>query len=152
MSDLERFHKMQSNPKVMQYVTGMTKSYDEHKAELERLIKKYAQLNNDFRIYAIERIVDGEFIGTCALVKDEEGDDEIGYRFIEDYWGNGYGYEVCKGLISYCKTQDFMSLTAYVVDVNVASAKILEKCNFNPVSKGLEPSLKLPETKYKLNL
>lgn len=149
--DLEAFHKMQSNPNVMQYATGNTKNLAEHKEELIGLIAKYKQPKNDFWIYAIERKSDKEFIGTVALVKNGE-EDEIGYRFLQKYWGNGYGTEICKGLISYCKRNGFMRLIGYVVDKNIASAKILEKLNFVIEKKQIAEDLQLPETKYVLNL
>ena len=41
LGDLDGFHEMQSNPKVMQYADGEVKSYDEHKTELNQLINKY---------------------------------------------------------------------------------------------------------------
>ncbi|MFY0604151.1 MAG: GNAT family N-acetyltransferase [Flavobacteriaceae bacterium] len=152
MSDLHPFHKMQSNPLVMQYVTGVIKPLSENKKELADLIAKYKKSDNDFFIYAIESKEDNTFVGSVALVKDDKGDDEIGYRFLEEYWGLGYGYEICDGLIEYCRSINFPKLVGYVVDVNIASAKILEKCNFKIVSKGIEPNLKLPETKYELYL
>lgn len=152
MSDLEPFHEMQSDPGVMQYVTGTIKPLEENKKELQELIAKYTKKENDFRIYAVERKADTVFVGSVALVKDDENDDEIGYRLLQKYWGNGYGYEVCKSLISYCKSVGFKKLVGYVVDINTASAVILKKCNFKEVSKGMEPNLQLPETKYELIL
>ncbi len=148
MSDLEPFHKMQGNPLVMQYITGETKTLSENKKELNKLIQKYTNPQNDFYIYAIERKSDGVFVGSVALVKDPNNEDELGYRFLQKYWNKGYGLEICKGLIGYCKSIGLSKLVGYVVDVNIASAKILEKCNFKIVSKGIEPKLQLPETKY----
>jgi RimJ/RimL family protein N-acetyltransferase len=99
MSDLNPFHEMQSNERVMQYVDGEVKTKDAHKEELISLIKKYNQKNNDFWIYAIDRKSDTRFVGTCALIKDSNSDDELGYRFLEKYWSLGFGLEICKGLI-----------------------------------------------------
>ncbi len=152
MSDLEPFHEMHSNINVMRYVRGAAMTREENEKELPELIEKYTQIDNDFWIYAIERRADNVFVGTVALVKDDENDDELGYRFLEKYWGMGYGQEICEGLITYCKTIGFPKLVGYVADVNIASAKILKRCNFKEVSKGLEPNLKIPETKYELEL
>jgi len=55
-------------------------------------------------------------------------------------------------LIVYAKTIQIPKLIGYVFDANVASAKILMKCNFEIVEKGIEPVSQLPETKYELNL
>lgn len=152
MSDLQPFHAMQSNPKVMQYAEGEVKSLKAHEKELGDLIQFYNKPENDFWIYGIERTTDHEFIGTLALVKDDQQEDEIGFRFLEKYWGNGYGFEICKGLILYAKEVNFKKLIGYVIDVNIASAKILQKCNFKEIAKGIEPTSKLPETKYELIL
>jgi len=89
LSDFKPFHKMQSNSNVMQYVRGKAMTYQENKEELPKLIEFYGKPDNDFWIYAIERKVDMVFIGTIAFVKDDNKDDEIGYRFLEKYWGKG---------------------------------------------------------------
>ena len=163
MSDIRPYHEMQSNPKVMQYVTGEVQTEKEHLIELERLIGFYDREDNDFWIYAIERKLDNEFVGTVAFIKDNEGDDEIGYRFLEKYWSLGYGYDLCKASVVYCKSIDMQKLIGYVINLNVASAKILKKCNvasakilkkcnFDYVGDGIDPNSKLPETKYQLLL
>lgn len=151
LSDLEPFHEMHSNLNVMRYVRGVAMTREENEKELPELIQKYATPNNDFWIYAIERKADGVFVGTMALVKDDE-DDELGYRFLEKYWGLGYGLEICEGLVEYASLIGLPKLVGYVADVNIASAKILQKCNFKEISKGVEPNLKIPETKYELIL
>ena len=53
-------------------------------------------------------------------------DDEIGYRFLEEFWKLGYGAEVCVGLITYCKKLKMDKIIGYVVDENIASSKILD--------------------------
>lgn len=151
LEDLEPFHQLESNSNVLKYATGEVKNHSENKIELLDLINRYQKHYNDFWIYAIERKSDHKFIGTLALVKDGI-DDEIGYRFLEKYWRNGYGFEVCEGTISYCKQLNFKKLVGYVVDENKASAKILEKLNFKIVKKFICEDLKLPETKYELEL
>ena len=152
MNDLKPFHFMQSNPKVMQYAEGDVKSIEAHEIELKDLIQFYKKEGNDFWIYAIERKLDAKFVGTLALVKGVKNEDEIGFRFLEEYWGVGYGFEICKGLIAYSKKVGILKLVGYVIDVNLASARILKKCNFKVVKKGIEPKSKLPETKYELIL
>lgn len=151
LEDLRAFHEMQSNPKVMQYATGDVKSLLEHERELKILIEKYAEPNNDFWIYTIERKEDTAFVGTVALVKDGK-DDEIGYRFLEKYWKKGYATEICDGLIKYCKQVGMKKIIGYVVDVNIASAKVLEKFHFKEIKKFVSEDIGLPETKYELVL
>lgn len=151
LEDLDAFHQLESNVNVLKYATGNAKTYIENKNELKALILKYTEPKNDFWIYAIERKIDQEFIGTVALVKDNL-DDEIGYRFLEKFWKLGYGTEVCVGLIAYCKRLKLNKIIGYVVDENIASAKILEKNGFKIVEKLMCDDLNLPETKYELRL
>ena len=152
LEDLQGFHKMQSNPKVMQYADGEVKTLPEHKEELKTLIDKYELKDNNFWIYAIERKLDKVFIGTLALVKDGK-DDEIGYRFLEKYWSKGYGLETCRGLISYAKKNSFKKLVAYVIDKNIASIKILKNLNFNVIGTSNKcENIPFSEKKYELIL
>lgn len=149
LNDLAPFHQLESNPTVLKYATGEVKNLEENKTELLDLIARYDKHLNDFWIYAIERKFDRKFIGTLALVKDNI-DDEIGYRFLEKYWNNGYGLEVCKATIKYCKQKGLKKIVAYCVDENIASAKILKKLNFKVVKHFISDDIKLPETKYEL--
>ena len=67
-------------------------------------------------IYGIIKKSNNQIIETVAVVKDANNDDKIGYRFLENYWGLGYGFEICKGLISYCQKIGMKKIIAYVID------------------------------------
>jgi len=142
---------MQSNPKVMQFADGDVKSLEAHTIELNVLISKYTLADNDFWIYAIVRKSDSKFVGTVALVKDGK-EDEIGYRFLERYWGNGYATEICGGLIAYCKSIGLQKIIGYVVDKNSVSVRILERFKFKKVTQFIGKESQLPESKYEVYL
>lgn len=150
-SDLEPFHEMQSNRNVMRFVMAKKMTYEENKKDLKDVIEKYDKPNNDFWIYAIERKSDNAFVGTVAFVKDE-GDDEIGYRFLEKYWKNGYGSEIIVGMISYARQIQLPSLIAYVSPDNVGSEKIIKGANFKFIKTVMCDDLNIPENKYILEL
>lgn len=147
--DLLSFHKMQSNPNVMRYADGEVQTLEAHAIELSSLISKYTLPKNDFWIYAIERKEDRFFVGTLALVKDGD-DDEIGLRFLEEYWSFGYGTEICLSLLQYCKQIGIQKIVASVIDLNSVSAKILTRLGFKQVRKFINKEMQLPETKYEL--
>ena len=149
LGDLDSFHKMQSNPNVMRYADGEVNTLAAHSIELSALISKYTLPKNDFWIYAIERKEDRFFVGTLALVKDGE-DDEVGIRFLEEYWSLGYGTEICLNLLQYCKQIGIQKIVASAVDLNSASTKILARLGFKQVRKFINQELQLPETKYEL--
>ena len=129
----------------------LMEKYKLSEKEICDLISKYTKKNNDFWIYAIVDKSNDNFLGTVALVKDGI-DDEIGYRFLEKYWSKGFGSEICEGLIAYCKSIGIKKIVGYVVDKNIASAKILEKLNFKVIKKFVGEDINLPETKYELKL
>jgi RimJ/RimL family protein N-acetyltransferase len=151
LGDLSSFHEMQSNPKVMRFADGEVKTLIEHQKELLDLISKYSLPENNFCIYAIESKNELNFVGIIALVKDGF-DNEIGIRFLEKYWNLGYGFEVCQALIEHCKNLNMQKIVGYVVDENIASVKILKRCNFKAVKQFINEDINLPETKYELYL
>ncbi len=123
-SDIPDFHALQSNPNVMRFVGCKAMSLEENEKDLLHILSCYSTPKNTFWIFAITTNTK-TFIGTCALVLNEEY--EIGYRFLEKYWGNGYGKEITKGLIAYSFTKkEINTLHAYVDSQNIGSVKILE--------------------------
>ena len=130
--DLPGFHAMQSNPTVMQYVTGDVATVAENRADLDKCIANYSKPGNDFWVWAVVRKSDHALVGTCAIVGenivgDNAHDHEIGYRFLESEWGQGYGKEVCHALIDYGMNDlQLPSIVANVDRRNLASVKILD--------------------------
>jgi len=149
--DLEPFHEMQSNRNVMRFVRAKIMSYEDNKKDLKDIIEKYSKPTNNFWIYAIERKSDTIFVGTIAFVKDE-GYDEIGYRFLEKYWKNGYGTEILKGMVLYAQKIKLPSLIAYVSPNNVGSEKIIKGAGFKFLESVMCEDLGIPENKYILEL
>ena len=150
-TDFEPFHEMQSNKNVMRFVRAKEMTYKDNEKDLKDVIEKYEKPTNDFWIYAIERKSDANFVGTVAFVKDEN-DDEIGYRFLEKYWGNGYGTEILNGMIAYAQKIKLPSLIAYVSNDNIGSEKIIKRANFTFIKSVMCEDLGIPENKYILKL
>jgi len=64
----------------------------------------------------------------------------------------GYGFEICLGILNYCKSIKINKLVAYAADENKASQKILERLNFKKVKHFIDKALQFPETKYEIEL
>lgn len=152
ISDFDAFHEMQSNAKVMQYVRSIEMTYEENKKELSKLIEFYSKPKNEFLIYAIELKEDATFIGTVALIKDDDNNDEIGYRFLEKYWRMGFGFEIVEGLVIYCKKISIPRIVACVAHKNIASKKIINKLGFTFVGDFISDDLNIHESKFILEL
>lgn len=85
--------------------------------------------------FLIERVAWGvyetpksDLIGLALYLTDKNGQREIGYRFRPPFWGKGYGYELCEGLIRFCfEKLNYSTLTANASHNNIGSMKILSK-------------------------
>jgi len=152
-SDLDDFHEMQGNIEVMRYTTGEANTLAENILDLEKLLQHYKTPNNLFWVWAIEHKIDKTLLGTCALIGDEKGIYEIGFRFLEKYWGKGYGKEVTNNLIDYAFCQEEVKgLIAYVDVRNKASIRILEQSNLGFVEEKDNEALKSRERFYKMEI
>jgi len=129
VADLEDFHEMQSNHHVMKFIIGRGKTKSENATELQNIINSYHENNSERFIMATSEINDENrtLIGACALVKNEDNEFEVGYRFSEKYWGKGYGSEILKGLLKFCLHDLAINKVISIVEKeNMYSVRILE--------------------------
>ena len=130
--DLSPFYEMESNPNVMRYTGSLPKNQIEAEKDLGYVMNCYQQPQNNFWVWAIERKSDQKFVGTCAIVKSDPRQNhpekhEIGFRFLEKYWGKGYGKEIVSDLIRYAfENMNITELIAEVDEKNTASVRILD--------------------------
>jgi ribosomal-protein-alanine N-acetyltransferase len=126
LSDLPEFTDLQTNPNVARYTMGKAQTPAECKADLEKVLNHY-QANDGFRVWAVCLKASNELIGTVAIISTGDGN-EIGYRFREKFWGNGYGLEATKGLIKYAfEKLNLPHLFAEVDERNPHSIAILDR-------------------------
>ncbi len=126
--DFSSFHEMQGDAEVMRFTTGRPLTMEENRADLKKVIDHYESPDNEFWVWAVVRKEDLQFVGTCALIGSNEGENELGYRFLRRYWGQGFGAETLNGLISFAIEQYGVDrLVAYVNRENLASVRLLEQ-------------------------
>ena len=127
-SDIDGFYDMQSSHAVMDMVPDTVMSMDECIHDLKIRINNYTQAVKEFDVWGVIDKASNEFTGTCALVYEQKGGVEIGYRFCEKFWGKGIATEVTDGLINHVFTK--RQETLIVADVskdNLGSTKVLSK-------------------------
>jgi [ribosomal protein S5]-alanine N-acetyltransferase len=122
------FHQLQSDPKVFTYLEKTPQDIlEENEKELLFIINTYKQPQNQRLIMAVRENKDQKFLGTCALYVNNEGNMELGYRLLPEYWGEGIASELIKGLITFgFKKFETDFLCAYVFDDHMASIRVLE--------------------------
>ena len=125
-SDRIAFFDMMSNPNVMAPIPRPVMDKAESDTNFEKHLN--AAPTSETKVRAIVTQQGNEFIGICAFLKNNNNEDEIGYRLREQFWGVGYGTETTKGLINYGFNELQMELiTADVNTANENSVKILDK-------------------------
>lgn len=126
-TDTEAYFDMMGNINVMRLIPRPIMDRNESDTHLANLISQY-QKASDTRIWGVELKATNEFIGLCGFLKSEEQIDEIGYRLREQFWSNGYGTEITKGLLTFgFSVMNMKKIRADVAVSNLNSVKILEK-------------------------
>jgi [ribosomal protein S5]-alanine N-acetyltransferase len=75
--------------------------------------------------WAVHLKQDDTFIGWCGL-KDTGEEVDIGYRYIQQYWGNGYATEAAKAVLQYGIDNNIKNIVGRAAVENKASIKVLE--------------------------
>jgi ribosomal-protein-alanine N-acetyltransferase len=132
IDDVKAIHKYASDEDVSRFIGWkLMNSEEETYKFVEEIIRR---VNKGTHLYAsIFTKENKELIGTAMIFgfNDEDKHAEIGYVLDKDHWRKGYGAETIKLVNEYVsKHLDLHRLNAFVVDVNVGSAKALEKNGF----------------------
>jgi RimJ/RimL family protein N-acetyltransferase len=93
--------------------------------------------------------MDQEFMGLSKIVMTTDDECEIDDSLIPAYWGQGYGFEIARQLISHIKSHDSIKSIKAMVDMdNIASQKILLKngmtCSHQEMHKGVDVKIIYP--------
>ncbi len=95
-------------------------------------LEKYGYGNN-----VIIKKDDNVKLGTCGLYhRDDRKDPDIGFAFLPEYERKGYAFEASQQLIVAAKEDYGLSeLSAYTLEDNISSRKLLERLGF--ILKGI---------------
>lgn len=132
-SDDAGMFELDSNPEVHRFLGNKpVKNIKESQGYIENVRQQYA--DNGIGRWAVILKETNEFIGWSGikLIKDEINNHqnfyEIGYRFIQKYWGKGYASEAGLAFVNYAFNEmKVEKLYAYADAGNVNSRHILEK-------------------------
>ncbi len=148
-SDFAFLHHMHSDPDVMKFILGRTRTEDESRDYLAELMRLYeSHKMGQFMVFEKETRAplgrcgysffmgqeeDGltsYYWGTDALSDNPEREEvvELGYTFARGSWGKGYASEAAKAMFPYAhnvlKTPEITSL---INQQNIASIKVAER-------------------------
>jgi [ribosomal protein S5]-alanine N-acetyltransferase len=129
-ADVHDVYLLNSSPNVMRYLGAERplSSLDEALTLLrERIFPQYQSYG--VGRWAVILKDNGLFIGWCGLKYEPAANEyDLGYRFIQNYWGKGYATEAACGVLEYCR-QHLMGkrIVGKALLENVGSIRVLEK-------------------------
>ena len=130
IKDAPFFLKLANAPNSLKYIgdKNLKSVEDAEKYLTNKTIKSYDDF--DFGFYKLELKEDNNKpIGTCGLAKRDELEfADIGFAFLPQYEGKGFGYEASIEIMKLAKeTYKLNKITAITVSYNKNSIKLLEK-------------------------
>jgi [ribosomal protein S5]-alanine N-acetyltransferase len=127
-ADAPVVQQLNSNPNVLKYLDEPLLETEEHALHILNSII-LPQYKNNLGRWAIHLKTTNEFIGWCGLKYRQELDEiDLGYRLMQQYWGNGYAFEAAKHSLDYAFQQLHLKTIVGRAHINnLASLKILEK-------------------------
>jgi [ribosomal protein S5]-alanine N-acetyltransferase len=131
-ADADAIFALQSNPDVLRYWDSPPWSERSRAERFIAICKQIEQEGSGARL-AIERAVDGVFIGWCCLVKwnPDYRSATMGYCLDTVAWGQGFATEAADSLLQWAfDTLDLNRVQAETDTRNIASSRVLEKLGF----------------------
>jgi [ribosomal protein S5]-alanine N-acetyltransferase len=133
MDDLDLFFALQSDAEMMRYIRPPETDIEpvrERVAFLQQYAQNYPGMGSVLALWKTT----GQPAASGVLRHIEYQPDnglEIGYMVLRDFWGQGIGSEMAKGLADYAFERfDAPQVTAFTDPENGASQRVLEKAGF----------------------
>lgn len=135
--------ELDSNPEVHKYLGNKPVTDISQSREIIANIRRQ-YIDNGIGRWAVILKETGEFIGWSGLKleKNQNGHDQfydLGYRFIQKHWGQGYGYESAKAFVDFGFNElKYKKICASFEHGNTGSQRIMEKCGLHYVNDFLD--------------
>ena len=127
-ADAQLLLQLNSNPEVLKYLHEPLLKTEEQALHVINTII-FPQYKNNLGRWAIHLKTNNQFIGWCGLkYLSESNEIDLGYRLMQQYWGNGYAFEAAKHTVDYGFNQLHLNTIVGRAHIeNTASLKILQK-------------------------
>ena len=127
------------DPRVMQYLIPVPDD-----AALDAMIARMhaSQAEHGFAFWIVERRSDGAVLGVCGLKPGTPdtpiaGMLEIGWRFSQDYWGQGYAREAAQATLDWVWANlPALEVAAITVAGNTSSWGLMERLGMHRIVDG----------------
>src|SRR5210317_100320 len=128
LDDLPVMYLLNSDPDVIKYADEPVKDMQEARERLEKgPLADYR--NYGYGRFAVELKETGKVIGFCGIkYLLEIGLNEVGYRYMKEYWGQGIGTEAARVCVEFAREDlQISKLIALIIPENAGSIRVAEK-------------------------
>lgn len=113
------------------YMLYWPKTYQQIKDFINECVSSMKSENPEWYEYVIQLKENSKVIGNISLINKNK-ETEMGWISNKKYWNNGYMTEAVKVMIEYAFCiLGVCRIIATCTDKNIASYKVMEKCNMN---------------------
>jgi len=124
--DFSDFLKIHSNKEVMRFFMSGVKSLSEA-ISVFSFIRNH-QKKYGFSYWGVFKKDTGEYIGQAGVTYKDDGDLNLCFAFLPEFWGKGYASEVVPAVIDWIfKNVDVKYITAMAMPENKRSRDFMEK-------------------------
>lgn len=132
LDDVEALYQLVTIPAVIRYV-GNTPAASREAAR--ETLKAHALRDYEVHGYGRFAVVwkaTGAVIGFCGVKHlDEIGENELGYRYLPEFWGQGLAKESCRAVIDHAReTLKLRRLVSVIHPENEGSKNVVRKLGF----------------------
>ena len=153
VSDAEDFFRLNSDPEVLKFTGDLPFPST---VDAKKFLENYSDYHEKgFGRWAVIAKESNRFLGWCGLKLNEENLIDLGFRFFQNEWRNGYATESANASLEYGFNHlNINEIIGRASLDNIASIKVLEKLHMNfwknGQCKGIENSVyyKLNKTQY----
>ena len=128
LDDLQVMYELNSDPDVIKYADSPVKDMAEVRERMEQgPLADYRKYG--YGRFAVELKETGKVIGFCGIKYLPEIDlNEVGYRYLKEYWGRGIGTEAAMVCVEFARDDLKLSkLIALIIPENIGSIRVAEK-------------------------
>ena len=125
-SDFEDLKKLDMDPEVRGHFPDGISTPVEIQEWISKSRTTYAE--KGFAVFAVIELASGRFAGRAGFSQMEDGEVEVGYVLLPDFWGRGLAQESLRALLSWAKRNVSVTrIIAYAPKPHAASFNVMKK-------------------------
>jgi [ribosomal protein S5]-alanine N-acetyltransferase len=125
-SDFEQLKLLDMDPEVRAFFPGGIASPKQIRERIERNRLNFAV--KGYCDFAVIHKESGRFAGRCGFGDLPDGEIEVGYVFLKEFWGQGLAQEALSALLHWAEQHlDVERILAYAPTAHTASINVMKK-------------------------